>query len=174
MYKGALSAGNDLIARNLSSISGAEAWCKGNSSCSGFTTRTVPDATTSKYHVYFKHGALGPNTDANWTSYVKADDTKSQAYQRRYLALVAAAARAYGKSTGFFLACGPMSTDYCPEVEWVISHATAVGIKAYLLNQSSFENGTYGKPCAYGHPGSQDDAAMAKSGSAFIKTTMGW
>ena len=64
------------------------------------------------------------------------------ALQRRYLALVSAAAEAYGKGTGFFLACGPMSTDYCPEVEWVIEHATATGIKAYLLNQSSFENGT--------------------------------
>ena len=32
----------------------------------------------------------------------------------------------------------------------------------------------YGKKCAYGHPGSQDDAAMAKSGSAFIQTIMGW
>ena len=86
-----------------------------------------------------------------------------------------AAAEAYGKSTGFFLACGPMSTDYCPEVEWVISQATTAGIRAYLLNQSSFEaDGTYGKKCAYGHPGSQDDAAMAKSGSEFIKVTMGW
>ena len=85
-----------------------------------------------------------------------------------------AAAEAYGKGTGFFLACGPMSTDYCPEVEWVISRATQVGIKAYLLNQTYFENGTYGKRCAYGHPGSQDDAAMAKSGSAFVKAMMGW
>ena len=94
--------------------------------------------------------------------------------QRRYLELVTAAAEVYGKSTGFFLACGPMSTDYCPEVEWVISHATTAGIKAYLLNQSKFEDGTYGKTCAYGHPGSQDDVAIAKAGSAFIKTAMGW
>ena len=50
----------------------------------------------------------------------------------------------------------------------------SAGIKAYLLNQTTFENGTFGKKCAYGHPGSQDDAAMAKSGSAFIKATMGW
>ena len=88
--------------------------------------------------------------------------------------LVTAAAKAYGKSTCFFLACGPMSADYCPEVGWVISHVTTAGIKAYLLNQSSFEDGKYGKECAYGHSGSQDDAAMAKSGSAFIKTTMRW
>jgi hypothetical protein len=56
----------------------------------------------------------------------------------------------------------------------VISRASGEGIKAYLLNQSNFEDGAYGKKCAYGHPGSQDDAAMAKAGSTFIKTTMGW
>ena len=68
-----------------------------------------------------------------------------------------------------------MSTTYCPEVEWVIKEArSSAGIKAYLLNQSGFEDGAYGKDCAYGHPGSQDDAAMAKSGSAFVRTTMGW
>jgi hypothetical protein len=26
----------------------------------------------------------------------------------------------------------------------------------------------------YGHPGSHDDAAMAKNGSAFVKLNMGW
>ena len=172
---GALSAGNDLATMNVSTISDAEAWCKDNSSCSGFTTRTVADATTGEYRVYFKHAeSLGPNADTNWTSYVKANYTKRSAYKRRYLELVTAAANAYGKDTGFFLACGPMSTDYCPEVEWVISHASSVGIKAYLLNQSKFEDGAYGKSCAYGHPGSRDDAAMAQSGSAFVKQAMGW
>ena len=53
-----------------------------NSSCSGFTAKTAPDKTTGTYHVYFKHAeSLGPNTDANWTSYVKANHTKSQAYK---------------------------------------------------------------------------------------------
>jgi hypothetical protein len=73
---------------------------------------------------------------------------KSQAYQSRYLELVVTAAKVYGKETGFFLACGPMSTDYCPEVEWVIASAKTAGIKAFLLNQSSFEDGAYGKKCA--------------------------
>ena len=173
--KGALSAGNDLVTKNVSTLSTAEAWCEDNSSCSGFTARTTPDAITGKYRVYFKQAeSLGPNTDVNWTSYVKANHTKRQAYKRRYLELVTAAAEAYGKGTGFFLACGPMSTDYCAEVDWVISEATSVGIKAYLLNQSKFEDGTYGKSCAYGHPGSRDDAAMAKSGSAFVREAMGW
>jgi hypothetical protein len=53
--EGALSAGNDLTVSNMSSISDAEAWCNGNSSCTGFTTRTAPSAATKKYQVYFKH-----------------------------------------------------------------------------------------------------------------------
>ena len=57
------------------------------------------------------------------------------AYRERYKALVVAAAKAYGGSTRFFLACGPMSSDYCSEVEWVINQTNAVGIKSYLLNQ---------------------------------------
>ena len=57
------------------------------------------------------------------------------AYRERYKALVVAAAKAYGGSTRFFLACGPMSSDYCSEVEWVIDQTNAVGIKSYLLNQ---------------------------------------
>ena len=70
--KGALQKGNDLTVTNVSSISDAEAWCKANSSCSGFTTRIKPDADTGKYKVYFKHDQTSLNTDANWTSFVKA------------------------------------------------------------------------------------------------------
>lgn len=44
--RGALQAGNDLDVRNVSSLAAAETWCKGNSSCSGFTTRVIPDKTT--------------------------------------------------------------------------------------------------------------------------------
>ena len=83
-------------------------------------------------------------------------------------------ATSYGNNTHFFLACGPMSTDYCNEVNEVIRRATAAGIKAYLLDQRGFDDGRYGIDCAYAHPGSQIDAAMAKNGSAFIKATMGW
>ena len=99
---------------------------------------------------------------------------KTAAYMARYEALVTTTAQAYGNGTRFFLACGPMASDYCSEVEWVIGRAAAAGIKAYLLDQRGFESGQYGKDCAYGHPGSRDDAAMAKNGSAFIQATMGW
>ena len=67
-----------------------------------------------------------------------------------------------------------MSCDIFRQVDWVIGRANKAGIKAYLLDQRGFEDGKYGKDCAYGHPGSHDDAAMAKNGSAFIKATMGW
>lgn len=99
---------------------------------------------------------------------------KSNAYMVRFKALVVAAAQAYGAETHFFLACGPMSTDYCDEVHWVIAQASELGVKAHFLDQRAFNNGTYGKLCAYGHPGSQIDAAMAKNGSASIQATMGW
>jgi hypothetical protein len=106
-----------------------------------------------------------------------ASTAKSKAFVKRYEELVVATSKAYGGSTQFFLACGPMASDYCVEVETVIASVTASGIKAHLLNQVEFEDGknsTYGKVCAFGHPGSQIDAAMAKNGSAFIRTTMGW
>jgi len=96
------------------------------------------------------------------------------AYKERYEALVVDAANAYGNGTHFFLACGPMASDYCEEVEWVIDRVGELGIHAHLLDQRGFDDGDYGAVCAYGHPGSQIDAAMAKSGSAFIKMTMGW
>lgn len=99
---------------------------------------------------------------------------KSKAYVARYEALVIEASKAYGTATQFFLACGPMSTDYCPEVNSVIESVSAAGVKAHLLDQVGFDSGKYGKDCAYGHPGSQDDAAMARNGSAFIKATLGW
>jgi hypothetical protein len=62
----------------MSSLSAAESWCTANASCSGFTTRIAPDPTTG-YKVYFKHDQSNLNTDANWTSYVKAADAPAGA-----------------------------------------------------------------------------------------------
>jgi hypothetical protein len=69
---GALQKGNDLKVENMSELSAAESWCKVNSTCIGFTTRTAPDSATGKHTVYFKQQAATRNTDVNWTSYVKA------------------------------------------------------------------------------------------------------
>ena len=67
-----------------------------------------------------------------------------------------------------------MSTDYCDEVNTVIAALARGGFKAQLLDQRGFNDGEYGHVCAYGHPSSQIDVAMAQNGSAFIKTAMGW
>ena len=71
---------------------------------------------------------------------------------KRYEELITATSNAYGRGTRFFLACGPMASDYCVEVKAVIASVAASGIKAYLLNQVEFEDGkssAYGKVCAY-------------------------
>ena len=70
-----------------------------------------------------------------------ASTAKSEAFVKRYEELVAAASKAYGERTRFFLACGPMASDYCAEVKAVIASVTAAGIKASLLNQVGFEEG---------------------------------
>lgn len=65
---GALTRGNDLAVKNMSSLDAAEAWCKGQADCVGFTTDV---AKPNNNKVYFKEVAVGINTDKNWTSYVK-------------------------------------------------------------------------------------------------------
>ena len=67
-HGGALSPGNDLVVKNVSSLDAAETWCKGQAECVGFTTDV---AKQNNKKVYFKEDAVGKNTDANWTSYVK-------------------------------------------------------------------------------------------------------
>ena len=57
--------------------------------------------------------------------------------------------------------------------EGVISTVKAHGVKAHFLDQRGFLNGTFGPACC-GHPSIEVDTAMAKSGAAFIKQTLGW
>ena len=55
----------------------------------------------------------------------------------------------------------------------VIDIVKAEGVKAHFLDQRGFNNGTFGSPCC-GHPSIAIDNAMAASGAAFIKATLGW
>ena len=160
--------------------------CGGSTLASDVWTRTL--ATVGSTNTSDPHGTTAEN-EWNFSQWI-ADavvinlgtndhlgtkpSAKSEAYKARYEELVVTTAKAYGNTTRFFLACGPMSSDYCTEVSWVIDRVGSMGIKAYLLDQRGFDDGTYGKLCAYGHPGSQIDAAMARNGSVFIKTKMGW
>ena len=134
--------------------------CGGSTLGSDVWTRTI--ATVGSTNISDPHGTTAAN---EWDfSKWKADvvvinlgtndhlgtkpTPKSAAFSNRYVKLVMAASKAYGKKTGFFLACGPMSSDYCPEVKAVIQTVTASGVKAFLLNQVGFEDGKYGKKCA--------------------------
>eukprot|EP00946_MAST-07B_sp_MAST-7B-sp1_P002591 g2591.t1 len=93
-----------------------------------------------------------------------------ESFVAAYVEMVYSAAMRYGKNrTHFFLACGPMSTTYCDEVNSVLKNVTSVGIKASFLDQ----RGLIKNPCC-GHPSVSDDEAMAELGSAFIKKVLNW
>ena len=112
-----------------------------------------------------------------------------------YLELVLAANEAYSMgedSIGptFFLACGLMSSDYCPMVEWIIDQVGLRGVHAVLLNQGGkrlvnqtgrlvnqtgrLVNQTGFACSCCGHPGSVAHAAMADAAVALIRSTMHW
>jgi hypothetical protein len=164
----------------------AENCCGGSTLASDVWLRTL--ATVGSANASDPHGTT-PDNEWNFSTWIadavvinlgtndhlgSRPSSLSMAYKQRYLDLVVAAAKTYGNDAHFFLACGPMATDYCDAVHWVIANANAQGIRAHFLDQRGFEDGKHGPECAYGHPGSQIDAAMAKNGSAFIRATMGW
>ena len=121
-------------------------------------SRWMPDAVVIN---------LGTNDELN------VRPANVEAYNRTYLALVTAAAAAYGPATHFFLACGPMSTSYCGEVRWVLGSLAAAGVKASFLDQRGFLDGRFGPACC-GHPSVEVDVAMARNTSATIAHVMGW
>ena len=91
-----------------------------------------------------------------------------------YANLVADVAQRYGiDRMHAFLACGPMTDEYCDPVFNVIANLTARGVKAHFLDQRGFLNGTFGPPCC-GHPSVEVDTAMAKYTAATIKRVLGW
>lgn len=91
-------------------------------------------------------------------------------YNRTYLGLVKAAAAAYGAETRFFLACGPMTENYCHQVHWVIHQAQAAGIKAHFLDHRGFD---CPENCC-GHPGAASDHAMATTTMTRLNEVMDW
>lgn len=109
-------------------------------------------------------------------------------FNATYLELVLAAHEAYSMgedSIGptFFLACGLMSSDYCPKVEWIIDQVGLRGVHAVLLNQGGkrlvnqtgrLVNQTGFACSCCGHPGSVAHAAMADAAVALIRSTMHW
>ena len=51
------------------------------------------------------------------------------------LKLVMDAAKNYGPNLHVFMACGPMSTIYCPPIQKIITTVQAHGVKAHFLDQ---------------------------------------
>eukprot|EP01064_Diplonema_japonicum_P012069 TRINITY_DN19549_c0_g3_i2.p1 TRINITY_DN19549_c0_g3~~TRINITY_DN19549_c0_g3_i2.p1 ORF type:complete len:365 (+),score=46.48 TRINITY_DN19549_c0_g3_i2:37-1131(+) len=87
-----------------------------------------------------------------------------------YVSMVKHAAQIYGPTTSWFLACGPMSEAYCPQVYSIISDLTDQGIKAHFLDQTKLG----GNDTCCGHPSVKGDGEIAESSMAFIQQTMGW
>ena len=91
-------------------------------------------------------------------------------YLEKYKEVVMEASQHY-PNVHVFLACGPMTDEYCDPVQKVIANVTARGVKAHFLDQRGFINKTNG--CC-SHPSIAVDNAMATSGAALIKKTLGW
>lgn len=56
-------------------------------------------------------------------------------YTEIYTKLVMDAAKNYGPNLHVFMACGPMSTIYCPPIQKIITTVQAHGVKAHFLDQ---------------------------------------
>ena len=76
--QGALPAGGDIRVAN-STIAAAVAWCQGNTTCTGFSTKSTGcQAAASSggvFQVYFKANMGGQNTDSAWHTWLKPPPT---------------------------------------------------------------------------------------------------
>ena len=93
----------------------------------------------------------------------------TSAFTDAYVDLCTNITGAYGPQVELFLACGPMSTEYCDAVAETISRLTEQGLRAHFLDQ---RNAAADQCC--GHPSVEDDTAMAEQGAAMIAAVMGW
>jgi len=89
-------------------------------------------------------------------------------FNATYLKLVLAAGEAYGDKTSFFLACGPMTNNYCDQVHWVIAKAKAAGVQAFFLDFVGLPHNCCGHPCA------ADDVVIGNFTAKTIAAQMGW
>eukprot|EP00443_Scrippsiella_acuminata_P119996 CAMPEP_0115732760 /NCGR_PEP_ID=MMETSP0272-20121206/85295_1 /TAXON_ID=71861 /ORGANISM="Scrippsiella trochoidea, Strain CCMP3099" /LENGTH=385 /DNA_ID=CAMNT_0003176695 /DNA_START=56 /DNA_END=1212 /DNA_ORIENTATION=+ len=106
---------------------------------------------------------LGTNDVAGTAGILQPSDWLFPRFNATYLSLLTSAARAYGTSTRFILACGPMSSAYCASIEWVMAQApqdALPDLKVSLLDQTRFLDGSFGPACN-DHPSAEVDAAMA-------------
>jgi len=170
------------VAKHLNAQVHTEAWsglgmvkncCLGNTTMPGIFRRTLATENVDDTWDFlaWKPDALIVNLGTNDGDAVLDPDYD---YVGVYANLVADAARLYGVDRMHaFLACGPMSDEYCDPVFKVIANLTARGVKAHFLDQRGFLNGTFGPACC-GHPSIEVDTAIAKKTAATIKEALGW
>jgi len=80
--------------------------------------------------------------------------------------------RRYGKNVSLFLACGPMTTSYCPVMSNLTAKFTANGFKAYFVELKSDKKAGTGGCCS--HPCARAERGLAATVTAVIKKSMGW
>jgi len=142
--------------------------------CGGFVNmpavwpRTVATDDASHWDFSWKPDAVVINLGTNDGTYAQKPE-----YTDAYLDLVRKINKAYAGKATFFLACGPMSDAYCPQVDNVLATIKSEGIRGEFLDQRGFLNGTFGPACC-GHPSAQVDVAMAASGAAALARGLGW
>jgi hypothetical protein len=95
---GDLSAGHDINVANMTEAD-AETWCKANTTCSGFTTRSAGGADAIK-KIYFKENLFHPmGADPTWVSYVKVATPKGPPPPQGHTGLTGS----FGAKTPFLL-----------------------------------------------------------------------
>lgn len=140
------------------------------------TLASVPDSDPSALDNKWDFSSWRPDgvvINLGTNDHLEKHPENINVYNSTYLDLVLQAASAYGPNVRFFLACGPMSDKYCPEVEWVIQQAVARNVHAQLLDQRGLDDGTHGPKCC-GHPGVEIDAVVASKGAQAIGDALGW
>lgn len=147
-------------------------------------TRNCCGGTTLMTSIYRRTLASVPEEDwgfsaSGWTPHALVvnlgtnDHINSPAsnttFASAYVELLKNVTRDYKPAPHIFLACGPMSTAYCPDVDLTLSAAKAMGLSATFLDQRGLV-----EPSCCGHPSVKADTNMAARGAATIKTAMGW
>lgn len=136
------------IARNLSADFHTTAWSGFGlvQNCCGGTV-LVPD-------LYRRTLATVKGSAWDWSRFTPdavvinlgtndGDAAATPEYVEAYLSLAHNITGYYGEDVTLFMACGPMSTFYCPEVHTVIDTLTAEGISAHFLNQADLSSNAW-------------------------------
>lgn len=98
----------------------------------------------------------------------ESNDPVLDSYRTTYQDMLRSVEAWYGQDTVVFLACGPMSGAYCPQVDRIIAENPTRMKLAFLDQRNLIIEG-----CC-GHPSAADNALMAERSTREIREVMGW